>query len=91
MDNKDFCRIYKIRRFLDYLAAVKYFLEGKRKNAKAVFDAHAEFDHIRERYNVERDANLNETTVTELSQIYNGSILKNFYLKGLKKFTNLNL
>lgn len=80
----------KKRKYLDYLAAVHYLLKGKKKNTQAVLKAHKEFKRIKSQYDDVRQENLNKTTQTNIETIYSRSIIKAYYTKGLKFFSELD-
>ncbi|SHF69781.1 glycosyltransferase family 2 protein [Dysgonomonas macrotermitis] len=84
-----FNRIFRYRKILDYIAALQMLISGKKKNAKAVLDAHKDFKSIRNEYIQIRDKNLLLSTTTNIKSIYPQSILADFYLKRKKLFSDL--
>ncbi len=79
----------RIRKYLDYLAAIHYLLKGKIQNTKAILKAHREFKRIKIKYNDARQENLRNVTQINIKTIYSESILKAYYIKGLKIFSEL--
>jgi GT2 family glycosyltransferase len=79
----EFAAIYQKRQILDSLAALQFFLTGKAKNATAVYKAHTAFRGLKRNYS--------STEVPGLAheQIYKNSLLKDYYMNGLKKFDQL--
>ncbi|MBF0575891.1 glycosyltransferase family 2 protein [Dysgonomonas sp. GY617] len=90
LDDKAFRKIYKVRFFLDYLAALQMILKGKTSSAKATHQAHIEFKKIKKNYNSLRDENLNKQTSENIKTIYPNSLLWQFYVKGHKTFKLLS-
>lgn len=83
-------KILRKRRYLDYLAAIHYLLKGKRKNTQAIFKALREFKRIKSQYIEIRKENLKKTTQADIRTIYKRSIIKAYYTKGLKFFSELD-
>lgn len=82
-------RVMWIRVFLDYLAAIQFFLKGNFKNAGAVFDAHSDFLKIRKKYRQARNENLAQTIMPLLKTIYPRSILFQYHVLRNKIFSKL--
>lgn len=82
-------RVMSTRRILDYIAAAKFLVSGYPSNAKAVYEARREFYRIKYRYESIRKANLEQRVVKQIPEIMKGSLLVSFYLKGMKRFSNL--
>lgn len=82
-------KVMRIRFFLDYLAVLKYVLEGKFSNAKAVINAHREFERNKDRYAKIRLLNREKNIDNNISAIYPRSILYDFYVKRCKVFSRL--
>lgn len=89
LPDEAWCRVKRVRRWLDYVAALKFFLTGHPRNAAAVYKARKAFHALQESYRPLRDENLRKTTVSPVPQIYPGSLLKAFYLHGKKTFRQL--
>lgn len=81
--------ILRIRFWLDYVAAIKFLLTGHPQNAKAVYNARKAFHELKLSYQPVRKENLKKTSLTSIPELFNGSLLLNFYLKGKRKFSDL--
>lgn len=86
LDNKAFNKIYRVRFFLDNLAALQMITKGKFKNAKAIHQAHVEFRKIKKNYNSIRTENLKKQSIQNINTIFQKSILWHFYIKRRKTF-----
>lgn len=80
-------RVMGLRILLDYVAALKFLLERKPKEFQAVFEAHRDY---RKRKSVLRQQR-SELRPHPVSCIYHGHLLLDFYLRGKKHFSSLNL
>lgn len=89
LPEKDLQKVFRIRFWLDYIAAFKFLLEGNPKNAYAVFRARKAYASLQKAYEPLRMENLQKTVVSSIPEIYKEGILKTFYLKGKKKFSSL--
>lgn len=90
LDDKRVKRILRLRKIYNFIAAFKFVLSGQFDNAKAVFRAHKEFDNLKEQYALIRQKNLEVTQLYDIPEIYRGNIIKDYYLKGRKEFSNLS-
>ena len=90
MPQEQLKKVFRIRWFLDYLAAFQMLCSGKRKNAKAVVRARREFQQIRPDYKSVRQENLIKTTNTSIATIYPKSLLYSFYIRGKRTFGQLD-
>ncbi len=77
-----------IRFFLDILAALKFLFEGDIADSAAVAKAYISFYKNRSEINRKRKSITDTKQIT--TAIYNGSIVFDYYLKGVKKFSELN-
>lgn len=76
-----------IRLLLDGVAAVKYLLSGKFRFTTAIFKAHMSFFGSIHKLKLKRlDVSAKNSGICRL---YPGSIVYQFYLKGIKKFSDL--
>lgn len=82
-------RVMRIRFWLDYLAASKFFVGGHFRNAQAVYEARKAFFKLKPSYAEIRQENLQKTILHTIPQVTADSIIFNFYLKGKKKFSAL--
>ena len=83
-------KILKIRKLLDYIAIVEMLLSGKTKNAKAVINAHKEFNKIKQDYKAVQADNQKKATIKNINTIYTKSILWSFFIKRNKRFSDLH-
>lgn len=82
----EFRKVYRLRLMLDTLAATKFLANGQTKDFAAVFRAHRHFRRDR----LKHAAKKKPSTTKAISGIYPGSIVKDYYTKGKKKFTDLD-
>jgi len=87
---ENFKKLFYTRMFLDYVAAMQMILTGSFSNAKAVLKARMEFRKIRKQYKTVRKENLEKQTVKTINTIYPKSLLWQYYIKGIKRFSKLN-
>lgn len=85
----EFQRVFRVRVLLDYVATIQMLLSGRKKNAIEIRKAHKEFARIKKQYSDLRTQNLALTVNHSITTIYNSSIIKQFYAKGLKTFDRL--
>ncbi|MES2807622.1 MAG: glycosyltransferase family 2 protein [Bacteroidota bacterium] len=79
------------RFFLDFAALLRFLTEGKRKDAWAVSRAHRYFMlHIFESGEHASNSHLKKYN-SKLTGMYHGSIMWSFFIKKLRKFTDLDL
>ncbi len=81
--------VMRVRFWLDYLAGIHYLLKGNWKNAKAVYQARKAFYALRQNYAGSRRWNPDKTVAGQSEEIYPGSIVIAYYLKGKKRFCDL--
>lgn len=81
--------VMRIRRVLDYLAVLKYVAGGKFLNAKAILDAHKDFDNSKSNYQKVRLSSLRNDCSKINIPIYSGVILYDFYIRNSRVFTEL--
>lgn len=86
--NHEIKKILQIRRILDYMAILFYIIKGELGNAKAVFRARREFSRIKSDFNLSRKENLKKSTY-KLNGVYQRSIVLDYYLRGLKRFSQI--
>lgn len=89
MSDKDFNKVYRVRRVLDLLAAVNFILQGKMANAKAIQKAYSEFRKTKQDYTAARLENLEKSVRINIPTIYGGSILYDYYFLAKKTFAKL--
>ena len=77
-------------RFLfDYMAAFQLFITGKPKNAMSVYKARKDFKRMLPDFEIKRNENLLNTTSSNESDIYQGSIVLEYFLKNKKTFSSI--
>ncbi len=79
----EFNAIYEKRKRLDFLAAIQLLLKGKVTNARAVKQAHEDFNAMKAGYTSKFKSGLGH------HEIYNSSVLKRYFLQGRKKFNQI--
>ena len=89
LPEKDFRRVLRIRTWLDFIAATKFFATGHPKNASAVFQARREFKQLIADYKDIRKENLQKTINNQIPEIRRTSLLTSFYFKGKRTFSKL--
>jgi GT2 family glycosyltransferase len=90
LPDRDLKQVMRVRYLLDRLAALQFFIAGHSKNAAAVFCARKEFKNLKNNYSNIRKANLEKTVCNAIPEILQKSLLVQFYIKGKKKFTEMN-
>ena len=78
-----------IRYFMDYLAALQKMLSGDFKEALAIVRARFEYSHMCHEFDMQRDENLREAVVVSIPEMRPKSILWCYYVKGVRKFSQL--
>lgn len=78
-------RVLLLRLVLDYVAALKFLLELKPKEFQAVFQAHRDYRRRKPGLRLKREA----LRPRQVSCIYRGHLLLDFYLRGKKHFSTL--
>jgi len=79
-------KVFFIRLFLDGIAALKFLAAGGFKDFWAVVRAHLSFYRTIDKTKAKRKL----LKQNEVSQIYNGSVVLDHFLRGKKKFTELD-
>lgn len=90
LPEKDLKHVMRARFWLDYIAATKFLLCGHVQNAKAVYEARKAFFDMKPEYAEKRRENLAKTTLGTIPELINDSLIIGFYLKGKKKFADIN-
>ena len=84
-------RILFIRMVLDGLAALSMLAKGDVKNFKSVLKAHKDFKALKKKFVAKREKEVSFTdAVGTHDEIYRRSIVLAYYLRGIRKFRNLN-
>lgn len=82
--------VHKLRLRLRYnkLTQLKYYLTGKTAKAKAIGKAHQDFFQMKENYKSYREETFNPC-MSSLVGVYQGNIIKDYYLSKKKQFGDL--
>lgn len=89
LPEKELHRVMRLRFWLDYLAALKFLLEGHPANARAVREARREFHRLVPEYRETRIVNQQLAVVKEISELKSFSLLWQFYVRGKKHYGQL--
>jgi GT2 family glycosyltransferase len=77
------------RSVFDYSAAIRYILTGKFNYAKSIFKARKDFTTLRPEFEEKRKQNILLSTTDLKSEIFQGSIVLEYYLKRKKTFNSI--
>ncbi|MCK9156062.1 MAG: glycosyltransferase family 2 protein [Paludibacteraceae bacterium] len=83
---KRLAAVMVMRYFLDYLSAFVFLFKGDVANFKAIYRARKDFKKILPTYKEARKNNLANMKVSDIKEIYNGSIVYDFFVKGTRAF-----
>jgi GT2 family glycosyltransferase len=83
LNKEEFKSIKRRRKRLDVLAAIQFIAKGKKANAKAIMKAHWDFKEMN------KDFKHSEKLGLSHPEVFKDSIIKQFFVKGKKKFTDL--
>ena len=81
-----FMPIFVARFFMDYLSAFIFLLSGKFVDARAVCRARKSFYEMCPHFTTQRLENIQSAKLTDIPQIYKGSMILGYYLFGKRKF-----
>ena len=84
-----FRRVFFFRFFLDALASFVFLLKGETRSFFAVWQARREFRRMRKDFIGDRSANLAAAQSHSLPEMYGGSLLVDYYLRGRRVFSEL--
>lgn len=90
LPEKDLKPVMRARFWLDYIAATKFLLCGHVQNAKAVYEARKAFFDMKPEYAEKRRENLEKTTLSTIPELMRSSLILAFYLKGKKRYSDIN-
>ncbi|MBP5456961.1 MAG: glycosyltransferase family 2 protein [Paludibacteraceae bacterium] len=77
------------RYFLDYLSAFVFLLKGEVGNFKAVFSARSEYSKMKKNFTQKRKENMERVVNETIKEIFPKSIVGNFYLRKISRFSSL--
>jgi len=89
LPNKLLNKTLSWRFVFDYVAALQFFITGKTENAKSVFKARRDFKTMQPDFVERRNQNILFSTNDNQSNIFQKSIVLEYYLKGKKTFGEL--
>ncbi|MDR0431237.1 MAG: glycosyltransferase family 2 protein [Tannerellaceae bacterium] len=89
LPEEDLKHVLRIRFWLDYAAALKFFLTGHPENAKAVYKARKEFYRLLPVYKSVREENIQKTILNPIPELMRRSLIAAFYLKSKKTWDAL--
>lgn len=90
LPHKQLQTTFRARFWLDNMAATQYALKGDLKNVKAITDARTHFRLLKERFTEKRKQNILNSICSTFPEMYQNSLLRQYYIKGHKKFTDLD-
>jgi GT2 family glycosyltransferase len=91
LPEKELYPVMRIRRILDYLAAIFFIVKGQTANARAVFRARREYEKIQSSFTATRMENMKKTVCHHIPERKKGSILVWYYIKRKRKFSQLSV
>ena len=78
--------VLSVRKWLDAMAWFKFFVSGDFANAKAVRRARKDFHKWQHQFDLERKKNLENTTLFDIPERIQRSLIYAFYVQGKKTF-----
>ncbi len=90
LPDKELKPIMRIRRWLDYVAALSFWLKGEKDSARAVFQARREFKQMMPAFANDRHENLRQAIQLNIPERMQGSILWNYYARHKNKFSEFS-
>jgi len=90
LPNNQLKKIMFWRSFFDYLAALQLFVTGKPDNARSVFKARSDYKRMRPDFENKRKENVLFSTCVDCPEIFQKSIVFEYYLKLKRTFDTLN-
>jgi len=82
-------KIMFFRFLFDYAAAFQLFITGKPKNAMSIFKARRDYKKMQPDFEEKRNQNLILSTTDATTNIYQKSIVLDYFLKGKKTYNSL--
>ncbi len=90
LPNSELNSVMSVRTVLDYVAMLQYLFRGDMKNAKAVLSARKEYHKMKHDLAIDRDLNLQKTSISVVPERIKNSILWQFYAKGIRSFSQIS-
>ena len=82
--------VIRMRKLLDFVAAVQFFVKGDMANMKAIRKAHKEFSELIPYYTpIRQQIQANRKEGNDLPEVISHSVLWQYYVKGKKTFSQL--
>lgn len=85
----DLLYVLRMRRLLDYLAALSFLLKGQWSNALAVWQARREFGRLMPSFAIQRAENLRHSRFDFIPERAHFSLLVSYYLRFKRRFSQL--
>ena len=82
--------VMRIRRMLDYVAAMQFLLKGDKANFDAVIKARKEFGRIKEDFTPDRKKIQSTAATHSITERMPISILFQYYIKGIRTFSEID-
>lgn len=89
LSQEELAAVMRVRRMLDYVAALNFLLRGQFSNVWAVVGARRAFRRLRPSFAAAREENLRRTVLPVIPERTGNSILVQFYLRGKKFFSQM--
>ena len=86
---KELDKILMWRILFDYLAAFQFVVKGKFKHAKSICKARREFKLNKNTFDQKRKENLLYATQCNFEEVYDGSVVFDFFVKGKRTYDKL--
>lgn len=89
LPERELRHVMRVRRWLDHVAALKFFLTGDTANARAVLRARREFVRMRPHFGADRAENLRKAVTDDIAERVPFSLLMAYYLHRRQTFPQL--
>lgn len=90
LPEKDLKGVLSTRYWLDNIALMKFYLSGNKGDAQAVIKARNEFKKMQPQFQESREAIQSCKIANVIPEIYQGSLLATYYIKGIKTFSHFH-
>lgn len=89
LPQKELGRVMRVRRLLDYAAALKYLVSGQLPFARSVVKARRDYARMKKDYVAVRAGNMRAGNTDAIPERFRFSILAQYYLRGRRRFSQL--
>jgi GT2 family glycosyltransferase len=89
LPEEELLSVMRVRRILDYAAALVFLLQGQKANALAVIRAWREYGRIRFSFLSARTENMEKRILRDIPEKKNGCVLVWYYIRGKRRFSQL--